>query len=242
MSSKYYDVIQGETTPPVHDWRFGDALSPYLDTGSGTAQNLVKFHGSTGGAPLVATDPDNDCAISSGGGAARKQGTGLLADLAPAAVGSLEILFNADSTVVGSNLIAGYQLDASNYYQLRIITPGDLLDATWVVGGVQSHRVSAFSIRLGSTYHAVATFNGSAVSLYINGLESGAASGVAGSVMVDDWLTVGSTGGAGSSYAGRVDEWSIWSQQLTSAQALAHYRAAAIKNHTWSSVPGMGIN
>ena len=90
---------------------------------------------------------------------------------------------------------------------------------------------SSSTVTDGNWHHAVATQNGSAQALYLDGVSQGTASGAAGNY-TGYWRIGGGTFGGwpnygGSYVSGNIDEVGIWNVALTSAQVTTLYNSGA---------------
>jgi prepilin-type N-terminal cleavage/methylation domain-containing protein len=86
---------------------------------------------------------------------------------------------------------------------------------------------SAGAVKLNAWTHVVATYDGTAMRLYVNGSPSGSLAYGGGIAATDAPLTFGASGGGGSQYfAGVLDSARIYDYALSAEQVQAHYQVA----------------
>jgi hypothetical protein len=86
-------------------------------------------------------------------------------------------------------------------------------------------RAAAGAIVVGSTYHLVGVYDGSALRLYINGVQV-ASSSVSGSIRTNsNALFIGSSNGSSQFFRGTIDEVAVYSTALTATQVANHRTA-----------------
>jgi hypothetical protein len=103
---------------------------------------------------------------------------------------------------------------------------GPRLEFTIMQNGVRKRlQAPANAVIAGSTYHLVATYDGTTQRLYLNGKEvaSTPLTGVASSNA--NALYLGSWSGSGEFFKGTIDDAAVYGSALTSAQVSAHYAA-----------------
>lgn len=103
---------------------------------------------------------------------------------------------------------------------------GPRLEFTVIQAGTRRRlQVPAGAIVAGTTYHVVATFDGSRQRLYVNGVEvaSGALSGKASVTTAP--VTIASWDGAGEYFRGTIDEVALYGRVLSAQQVAAHRSA-----------------
>lgn len=102
---------------------------------------------------------------------------------------------------------------------------GNLLSLWLLIGGVWKQSAS-YAVSLGVLYHVIATYDGTTILLYINGVAYGAPVNAPGSIDVDATTTleIGKDPSQITRYFwGMEDEVSLWNRALTAAEALAIY-------------------
>jgi len=122
-----------------------------------------------------------------------------------------------------------YLLNTDPYYQYHaeVRATGELYFALSIAGVRQYIDTTGFAISPGQWYHYVATYDGSAIRLYRNGVQYPAtvsASGSISSYATD--LQIGRIFVGGSDIAyfnGSIDEVRIWNRSLTAAEISQHY-------------------
>jgi hypothetical protein len=94
-----------------------------------------------------------------------------------------------------------------------------------VINGQQRWFAAGPTLAVGSWYHVVVTYDGAALTLYVNGTVANQMTGLSGGVMLG--MAGAELGGApltgGYSFNGLVDEAAIYGYALTPAQIAAHY-------------------
>ena len=94
-----------------------------------------------------------------------------------------------------------------------------------VINGTQRSFVAGPALAIGSWYHVVVTYNGSALRLYVDGTEVGQLTGLSGPVSIGaGGVQLGGYPIAGGyNLNGLVDEPAIYDHSLTATQVAAHY-------------------
>jgi hypothetical protein len=106
-----------------------------------------------------------------------------------------------------------------------------IIAALWI-GGKQRYLAAGPALATGSWYHAVATYDGAELSLYVNGALAAKTTGLGGPVSVGTrGVLLGGHPSSGSSYNfdGVVDEAAIYAAALTPAQVAAHYALRSVR-------------
>jgi hypothetical protein len=90
---------------------------------------------------------------------------------------------------------------------------------------------SAIRVVVGSTAHVVATYDGTTISIYVNGLIDNSTSGtgpITNYDASDFGLGIGNTyGGGNGGFVGVIDEVAIYNYALSATRILAHYQAGS---------------
>ncbi len=107
----------------------------------------------------------------------------------------------------------GFQLELDSNLNPIVYTPG-------LSGGA---LLSSVSLTAGVWSHVVFTYDGTTESLYVNGALAGSVTAT-GTLTTTASLKIGSTLNSTSYFTGSVDELSIWSRSLSSAETLQLYR------------------
>ncbi len=103
---------------------------------------------------------------------------------------------------------------------------GPKLEFTVITGGTRQRlQAPAGAIGAGSTYHVVATFDGSQQRLYVNGAQVASRAYRGSASTVTSPLRIGSWDGTGEYFAGVVDEVAVYNRVLTPAQVANHTSA-----------------
>jgi hypothetical protein len=110
-------------------------------------------------------------------------------------------------------------------YSLQL--DGPLLEFGLTQNGT-THTLQSASgaIQAGGRYHVVATYDGATERLYINGVQVASAALTGAISTSGNSLTIGS-GGAGSYFAGTIDEVAVYGAALSAARIASHYTAGA---------------
>jgi hypothetical protein len=104
-----------------------------------------------------------------------------------------------------------------------------------VINGVQRAIGAGPAIAVGSWYHVVATYDGAALTLYVNGTAVGQLTGLSGPVNVGgSGVLLGgyAVTGGNWNFDGFVDEAAIYPQALTPAQVATHYGLRTLAQST----------
>lgn len=147
--------------------------------------------------------------------------------LQPSSAVSMEMLLRFASTQVNDAVPLAYGND-NNYapYEFYFVG-GELVAQFHTSGGVV--RVNSSVLAANTTYHAVATFNGSTAVLYINGkqIASAAKTGTLTNYVSGYGLTIGDDAAySDPAFTGKVDEVAIYAgKALTATQVANHYAA-----------------
>lgn len=112
--------------------------------------------------------------------------------------------------------------------QLYLKNVSSVISARATIG--TNEAISAATLNAGTWYHIVATYDGSAVTVYVNGANSNAAAAEAGAVVQGNGrIAARNTSGSDTLwFKGTIDEVAFYTYNLTAAQVLAHYNAGAV--------------
>lgn len=212
---------------PVAYWRLGEtAGTAAVDrTGNGHTGTYVGTY--TLAATGVMDDGLGDTALDTSG----VTGSGMLGadwgdlEFAGTLPYSVECWINADTLTAGSHILV-QKASAGNAQGWELIVQGGaspfaqftFQDATAQVD------TAAGSVSVGVDHHVVATFDGTTVSIYIDGA-LGSAEAAAGSMTgTAVAVSIGyDSVGAGFEFDGRLDEVAIYDRALTAAEVAEHY-------------------
>ena len=225
-TGSYEQVVESDS--PVGYWRLGDAAGS--DTaadasGSGLTADVIAPV-TLGAAGAVAGD-DNTAADLTGGylnvpDAAPLKLTGPF---------TLEAWIKPTGTVAdpGVGILERYDSPAQNGYILRLAA-GNHLQA-WVLGASGYSLVTGTSvITPGAWHHVMAVFDGSRLTVYVDGQADGTAPATVSPGAGSGDLRIGARGDdAAQRLTGGIDEVAIYNTALSATDAAAHYLVGATK-------------
>jgi hypothetical protein len=155
-----------------------------------------------------------------------------LAGINTASAVTMEAWINARSLTMpsGFRLFYSFPGQLATYMGLYNNGAGAKVVVSMVIGGVQKSFVAGPAIAADSWYHVVATYDGAALTLYINGAAVGQMAGLSGPVHIgSNGMRIGSYPSAGSfGFDGRIDEAAIYARSLTAGQIATHYALRAL--------------
>ncbi|HET9656234.1 MAG TPA: LamG domain-containing protein [Kineosporiaceae bacterium] len=224
MTSAYDAAVLADN--PFAYWKLNDAAGSVCADSSGGGHDLSYVGSTSIASGLLGTD------LAAGDSSAIFSGTGQYATAAAAswqdsataysvevwfAVSSLaanRVIVGQDSTSAGTN--RRFQLTARNTGAFEI----DFMAGS-TIGQILT---PAGYIVAGQTYHAVATYDGANIVLYINGdqVASIAYTGNLNTTTVTTPLQIGAVN-SGSPFAGQIEKVALYGSTLTAARVRAHY-------------------
>jgi hypothetical protein len=226
----YVDEVMADA--PLAYYRLGETEgSTTMTDSSGNARDGFYVGAVTPGvAGLLAGDADT--AADFAGGYAQVAYDA--AWMAPATF-SVEAVFRAD-TVTGQHPIVARHGNGKPSWELSI--RGGVLRIYFHIGGAWNELAAPTNPTAGTTYHVVATFDGSTRQLYVNGAlvaSKASATFTASSVH----LSVGRLESAVSADAfdGRIDEVAVYPSALPQSRVTAHHNAFTVDGT--ASLPGV---
>lgn len=226
MANGYYDTIMA-TSGLVGYWRLGETTSTMAPS-SGAVSGTV-FNSPTRGVAGATVD-DINLAVTLNG---TTQYIGFGNNYANASSYSVECWVKFTSVAATS----GFQTFVSK--EDYGTTPASgwglyLEEATNTISFVRMDTTSVKKMNAGSFtsgvwYHIVATYDGSNLRLYSNGVQIGTAVASAiGAKTSTAPMRIGQAGTGGDFFGGTIDELAIYNVALSGATILAHYQAASI--------------
>jgi hypothetical protein len=220
-SSDYWSAVEADT--PSAYWRLGET------TGTLASSETHSNHGTylkgvvLGQTGAVAGDPNSAARLD---GVNDTISVASAASLSPSPQMTLETWIKPDALPAGTSTL----MRKDGEYLLRLTRNGGILLRTWVPsapGGVWQLGTAGF-VRAGYWNHIVATRDGTATAIYVNGVlrATGTLFGPAGDATGNP-LFVGSSSGTNDYFAGLVDETAIYGSALSASRVRAHFDAAA---------------
>jgi len=225
-SGAYAQAVFADT--PLSYWRLGEVsgttAADHVSTNNGTVSGTVTMG-------LVGALSDGDAAMDFSGADGTKvavpNSSGLAAINSSSAF-AMEAWINPGTTVLPSNYRLFYSFPGQPASYLGLYNGGSGLRAVvaLVINGTQRSFMAGPMLNVGTWYHIVATYDGAALTLYINGTAAGQLTGLSGVVSVGTGgVLVGGYPIAGGQYSfdGGVDEAALYTHSLTPAQIANHY-------------------
>lgn len=218
---------------PARYWRLSDAAGAAAAVDAAGVAN-----GTYGGSPtLGAAGPflrDTSTAMSADGTDDRMEVTDA-ADLDLTTGWSVECWFNGTSFSHGggSNFprIVSKGASSGNGYQILVDQAAGPLLAVQTQGLSDTTHQSVSTLETGRWYHAVVTYDGSNVRIYLNGVidYTGPATGSVTTNATN--LFVGRRGDGSNHWNGKISDVAIYAAVLTPAQVAAHYAARLLYDY-----------
>jgi hypothetical protein len=219
---------------PSGYWRLGEAGSatPAVDqTGANPGTYLG---GVTLGRPgALADDSDTAAGLDGANGTVRiADGAGLN----PTSALTLEAWIRPSALPASSNVI----LRKDDQYALRLTSNGALIFRLWKADVTQDVVTSSGAARVGAWTHVVGTWDGTTMTIYVNGDPKASRSLPAPIDTASTGLFLGSTYNSFDWFAGNLDEVAIYGKALAAARVAAHYLSGA-PSDTTPPVIGLGV-
>lgn len=218
---------------PLAYYRLGETSGTTMIDSSGNGRN-----GTYAGSPTLGASGllvgDSNTAITFDG--SNDVGTTPAATWMDSASFSVETLFVPSLVSTGARTIVARSA-ASSLWILR--TDAAKIGA-YVVTTAFKTVASSTTLTAGTKYHAVMTYDGATLRLYVNGNLEGSIA-AAGLSTNKPLLTVGANGGAtpGELFTGTIDEVSYYGTALSATRVKAHYDASIIGPLSLSGVWGL---
>jgi hypothetical protein len=200
-------------------WGLGDASGAFIDvTGNGNAGSAVGVGMSRGVAGLVTSTSDGGLAFTDGtSNVSRTTVSGL-----SASVVSVEVWFNASAFANWSDLASHNWGGASGSgWDLYLSANRQLTWGLWLSGSPEQN-VKSVNLTANAVYHAVGTYDGSVIRLYLNGAL--VSSKAVGAIALNTTASVFS-GRTDTASPLTVDELAVYAGILSAARVTAHYNA-----------------
>lgn len=214
---------------PTHYWRLGEASGTAAVDTSGNGRAATYYNSPILGEPSALTSAPGNKSM-------RSASTGFLtANAAGTAPASFSIEVWIKTTTTGGGRILGFGNGGTNQFsstsdrQLYMNPSGKVVFG--VGNATKTVATSPLSYNNGAWHHVLGTFTGSALTLYVDGVQVATAVGVttsytgywrAGAENLSSWPTPPN----GSYFVGGLDELAVYGTALSAARVSAHYTAA----------------
>lgn len=214
---------------PYLYWRFGEASGTSVADTSGNGR--TGFCDATRGvAGLLTGDPN--FAVSNDGTLNR---IGTRSDTTDLTAFSIEAWVKQDSTNSGIRYVAGREdAGVSGIFRLMMNNRVPTVDI-WSAAGTNA-TVTGTALTAGTTHHLAATYDGTTLTLYVDGVSVGTPSTTVSGALrtVNTDFTVLASPSGSSRFGGTIDEVAHYTTALSGARVAAHYSAGI----TASPYPG----
>jgi hypothetical protein len=223
-SEDYTQGVLSDT--PVAYWRFGDTSGVNAADRVGTNPGLVALSVSLD-EPGVFRDNGAMAFTGADGSKVTVPNSPALMAIDGGAGIALEAWINPQAATVPSQYQIFYSFPGLAASYVGLYDSGGVLRplVAMVINGVQRSFVAGPALTVGAWYHVAVTYDGAALTLYLNGTAVGQLTGLSGPVGIG-------TGGiqlggypiaGGYGFNGLVDEPAIYSHTLSAARVAAHY-------------------
>jgi hypothetical protein len=213
-AATYRDTVMADA--PRAYWRLGEAGGTSAADQTGFA-NTGAYQGSPalGQAGIVPVAQSTAIALDGSNDSVRVPSS---ASLNPTAALSLETWIRPAALPASTATLVRKDLQ----YLMRLGSGGAVTFRLWHGGATSEVTTPAGAVPAGSWSHVVATFNGTSMSIYVNGTERAT---LAMAAAVDVGTALLSLGASSSSdwFRGRMDEVAVYGSALPGARVLAHY-------------------
>lgn len=124
-----------------------------------------------------------------------------------------------------ANAYEGSVVQRYGAYELRPQPNGNLIWRIWIAGAARSLTAGAGTVSTGQTHHLVGTYDGTAMRLYLDGVQVASAP-MSGLVEHDpaEALYIGANDHAKTYFGGTIDDVSIYSTALSAGEVLERFR------------------
>jgi len=223
---------------PVSYWRLGESSGTTAADERATNPATYANSPTLGATSLLATDSANKAVSLDGVNDNVKIADSPTLDLSSPL--SLEAWIKPTS-LPASGVFASILTKAESY---SLQFNGPRLEFTIMQNGLRKRlQAPAGAIVAGSTYHLVATYDGTTQRLYVNGALV-ASTGLTGpATATTSPLVIGSWNGSEEFFKGTIDDVAVYGSTLSAARVSAHYSAATSSSQTTalkSAEPGSG--
>jgi glucose/arabinose dehydrogenase len=218
--SAYRDAVVADS--PFLYWRLGEASGTFADSstgganpgtasGTGLSRNVANLVTANSDGALAFTDATTNIATTTAI-------TGL-----PTSTVSTEVWFKAAGFANSIDLVNhGYGATGGNGWAMWLNAGGSLNFGLWQSGGTQQVVVSS-PLSANTTYHAVGTYDGNVMRLYVNGAQ--VATKTVGALALN--TSAGFfTGRTDTTSTVTIDELALYPTALSAARVQAHYTAS----------------
>jgi len=213
---------------PVAFWRLNELTTSAAVDSSGHRNNGSYAGGVSFGASSVSTAGETAASFNGSTGYASAPNS---VSLNPSSAISLEAWIKPSASYSEPIVLKSYTSHNPPYYQYGLFENGSGIRMDMSLGGIwKTASSSGASLTIGSWNHVVATWDGSTIRFYINGVAAGtsAATGTLSSYATPvDLATYENLRTSGSSYfwGGSLDEVAIYPTALSASRISAHYSA-----------------
>ncbi|MEA3056575.1 MAG: hypothetical protein QOD30_2007, partial [Actinomycetota bacterium] len=214
-ASAYATAVAADN--PTSWWRFGEASGTTAADGRGTNTGTYTNGPTLGQASLLPADTAST--------SVRLDGTNDYVNVPSAASLNLTNAFSIEAWIRPSALPAAGSfasvLTKAESYSIQL--NGPRLEFTIMQSGARRRlQAPAGAVVAGTTYHVVATYDGTTQRLYVNGAQVASAALSGGATVTTSAVRIGSWDGGSEFFNGMVDEVALYSTVLTATQVANH--------------------
>lgn len=215
--SGYRNAVLADT--PFLYWSLGEAAGPFADSsGNGNAGSVVGTGVSRAVPAIVGSTPDGALTFTDGTSYVNRTPVAGL----PAATVTAEVWFRANAFANWSDLVSHNWGGSGGYgWAMYVDASRTLSWGLWGSGGGQLN-VTFPGLTAGTAYHAVGTYDGSVLRLYLNGTQ--VATRTVGALPLNTTASV-FTGKTDTTAGVTVDELALYGSSLSASRVQAHYVA-----------------
>jgi len=216
----YKDAV-GSTTGLASYWRLGETSGTSSTAAKGTVTGT--YSGMSLNRPSLLAN-DTDAAVDLNGSSSMAR-YGDVYDFAGTSAFSLEAWVKPTTVDATSRRLFSKEWSNSSGIQgYDLVQSSSKLQFARLRNGAYQ-AATAPSLAVGRTYHVVATYDGSAMRLYVNGaLVSTGASTTQSVVEGTSVFTIGAKASGGGNFAGTIDEAAVYTGALSDQQVTDHYK------------------
>ena len=213
------------TDSPAAYYRLGESSGTTMVDSSGNGRDGTFSGSPTLGVASLLTGDANTCVDFDG---SNDVGTGVFGSWAAATSFTVEAVIRPDSVGNGA-IIARRNVSSGDSWEFRVLS--GKLNLNFIQGGSYPGYSSTAAISTATTYHVAATYDGTNVRLYINGVLDSTHAYSSGFNSTSTPLSVGSIADSGAPSAydrfdGKIDEAAFYGFSLSGARIAAHAAAA----------------